>query len=163
MRTFAYILLIFLSVFSSGGQAGFAVSSAAAPAADRVPEQAAAERTPGQVDWVPVPGPGKKVKINEDYVFTYEFNQKPQMGTVILVIKVFDQTGAQVVPFAVTGRSDMPSMRGAHDSGDVPFRTNRVNNYLMPVNVVMPGDWEIRITFSLNEKAVFHGSIRFDV
>ena len=57
----------------------------------------------------------------------------------------------------------MPSMRGAHDSGDVEFRTNKANNYLLPVNIVMPGDWEVRVTFSLNDKAVFHGSIRFDV
>jgi hypothetical protein len=124
---------------------------------------AAGVKTPGHIDWQPVAGPGKKVKINDDYVFTYEFSQKPQMGTVILIIKVYDKKGTQVVPFAVSGRTDMPSMRGAHDSGEVAFRTNRVNNYLLPVNIVMPGDWEVRVTFSLNNTAVFYGSIRFDI
>ena len=142
-----------------------AASAAPSPAASAAAaqDQATGIKTPGHIDWQPVAGPGKKVKINDDYVFTYEFSQRPQMGTVILIIKVFDKKGAQVVPFALSGRTDMPSMRGAHDSGEVVFRTNRVNNYLLPVNVVMPGDWEVRITFSLNDKAVFHGSIRFDV
>jgi len=54
-------------------------------------------------------------------------------------------------------------MRGAHDSGDVEFRVNKFNNYLLPVNVAMPGDWEIQVVFLLNDKAVFHGSIRFAV
>ena len=85
------------------------------------------------------------------------------MGMSILKIQVFDKKNNQVVPFKMTGRSDMPSMRGAHDSGDVEFKLSRRNDYLLPVNVVMPGDWEIRVIFRLNDQAVFHGSIRFDV
>jgi hypothetical protein len=150
-------------IFSVCAGSAVALDPPSVPSSPSLQDQAAAGKTPGHIDWVPVPGPGKKVKINDDYVFTYEFSQKPQMGTVILIIKVYDKNGAQVVPFSIIGRSDMPSMRGAHDSGDVAFRTNRVNNYLMPVNIVMPGDWEVRVTFSLNDKSVFHGSIRFDV
>jgi hypothetical protein len=118
---------------------------------------------PADVVWTPVPGPGKKCPVNDDYYFKYEFNEKPKMGMSILKIQVFDKKNDQVVPFKMTGRSDMPSMRGAHDSGDVEFKLNRKNDYLLPVNVVMPGDWEIRLIFRLNDQAVFHGSIRFDV
>ncbi len=121
-------------------------------------------RTAGEkAEWTPLPGPGKKVKINEDYSFTYEFSQRPQMGTVILVVRVVDSRGNKVVPFKITGRSDMPSMRGAHDSGEVEFKTNKALNYLLPVNIVMPGEWEVQLSFSLEGKAAFRGAVHFSV
>ncbi|MHB8054746.1 MAG: hypothetical protein ACYDH3_05820 [Candidatus Aminicenantales bacterium] len=116
-----------------------------------------------EIIWTPVPGPGKKCPINDDYYFKYEFSEKPKMGMVILKIQVFDRDKNQVVPFEAVGRADMPEMRGTHDSGDVEFKVNKVNNYLLPVNVVMPGEWEIKVVFLLNDKAVFHGNIKFDV
>ncbi|MGD0784132.1 MAG: hypothetical protein ABSA30_14885 [Candidatus Aminicenantales bacterium] len=118
---------------------------------------------PADIVWTPVAGPGRKCAVNEDYYFKYEFNEKPKMGMSILKIQVFDRKNNQVAPFKMAGRSDMPSMRGAHDSGDVEFKLNRKNDYLLPVNVAMPGDWEIRVTITLDGKDVFHGSIRFDV
>jgi hypothetical protein len=136
--------------------AAFPAVLAAIPAR---PSQAAQ----ADIVWTPVPSSGKKCPINEAYYFKYEFSQKPKMGMVILKVQFFDKNNDQVVPFKATGRSDMPSMRGAHDSGDVEFRLNKKNDYLLPVNVVMPGDWEIRVVFLLNGRAVFHGSIRFDV
>jgi len=137
--------------------------SAAAGTALPIQGQIAGAKTPGHIDWVPLPGPGKKVKISEDFSFTYEFSQRPQMGTVILVVRVTDKKGAQVVPYKITGRSDMPEMRGAHDSGDVEFKTNKAANYLLPVNIVMPGEWEVQLTFSLNGQAVYYGCLRFTI
>jgi hypothetical protein len=116
-----------------------------------------------EIVWTPTPGPGKKCPINDDYFFKYEFNEKPKMGMVILKIQVFDKKGNQVVPYLIIGRSDMPSMRGAHDSGEVEFKLNKRNDYLLPVNIVMPGEWEIRVTMKLNGQPVYYGSIRFDV
>jgi hypothetical protein len=153
------LALIALSAFSVAGTARVVAVAAPVPR----PQTQVGETPAGPIAWTPLPGPGKKVKINGDYSFTYEFSQRPQMGTIILIIRVTDRRSDQVLPFKITGRSDMPSMRGAHDSGDVEFKTNRGNNYLLPVNIVMPGDWEVRVTFSLNDTAVFHGSIRFDV
>jgi hypothetical protein len=148
-KLFIIFLLILASLVAAfGALAVFAQSAAPKPA---------------DVVWTPVPGPGKKCPVNDDYYFKYEFSEKPKMGMSILKIQVFDRKNGQVVPFKMTGRSDMPSMRGAHDSGDVEFKLNRKNDYLLPVNVVMPGDWEIRLIFRLNDQAVFHGSIRFDV
>jgi len=123
----------------------------------------AQEAKPPEIVWKSLPGPGRKFAIDDRYVLRYEFNEKPKLGMIILKVQVFDKSGAQVTPFAATGRSDMPSMHGAHDSGDVEFKLNRKNDYLLPVQIAMPGDWEIRIIFRLNGKPVFYGSIRFDV
>jgi hypothetical protein len=110
-----------------------------------------------------LPKSGKKCWIGEVNYFTWEFDKTPKMGTSILIVKLYDKDGTQVSDLTVTGRSDMPSMRGAHDSGEVTFKTNKAGSYLLPVNVVMPGDWEVRLTFSRNGIVIFRGRIAFDV
>jgi len=110
-----------------------------------------------------LPKSGKKCWIGEVNYFIWEFDRTPKMGTAILIIKLYDKDGKRVSDLAVTGRTDMPSMRGAHDSGDVAFKTNRAGDFLMPVNVVMPGDWEVQLTFSRNGIVIFRGRIAFDV
>jgi hypothetical protein len=116
-----------------------------------------------EIVYKPLPGPGKKCWINEELYFTYKFSEKPKMGTVILVIQVFNKNGDKLTPFLLKGRSDMPSMSGAHDSGDQEFKLNKKNDYLLPVNIAMPGGWEVRLTFLKDGKPVFYGSLTFDV
>lgn len=106
---------------------------------------------------------GKKCWIGEVNFFTWEFDKTPKMGTSILIIKLYDKDGKRVSDLSIAGRSDMPSMRGAHDSGEVAFKTNKAGDYLLPVSVVMPGDWEVRLTFSRNGIVIFRGRIAFDV
>ena len=106
---------------------------------------------------------GKKCWIGEVNYFTWEFDKTPKMGTSILIIKLYDRDGKRVTDLRIAGRSDMPSMRGAHDSGEVAFKNNRAGDYLLPVNVVMPGDWEVQLTFSRNGIVIFRGRIAFDV
>jgi hypothetical protein len=110
-----------------------------------------------------LPGNDKKVTLPDGYAFTYGFVERPQLGTVVLRLRVTDAGGRQVTPFDISGRSDMPSMAGAHDSGDVPFKLNRKGDYLLPVNIVMPGDWEVKLLFRLGDKLVFAGAFGFDV
>ncbi|MBP7707224.1 MAG: FixH family protein [Candidatus Aminicenantes bacterium] len=110
-----------------------------------------------------LPKSGKKCWIGEVNYFTWEFDKTPKMGTAILIVKLYDKDGKRVSDLAVTGRSDMPSMRGAHDSGEVAFKTNKAGDYLMPVSIVMPGDWEVLLTFSRNGIVIFRGRIAFDV
>lgn len=110
-----------------------------------------------------LPKSGKKCWIGEVNYFTWEFDKTPKMGTSILIVKLYDKDGKRVSDLAVTGRSDMPSMRGAHDSGEVAFKTNKAGDYLLPVDVVMPGDWEVQLTFSRNGIVIFRGRIAFDV
>jgi len=162
MRQCTYIVFLLALAVAAAGPAAAASPSASIPA-PLPQDQVTGAKTPGHIDWIPMPGPGKKVKLSDDYSFNYEFSQRPQMGTVILIIRVTDAKGTQVVPYKITGRSDMPSMRGAHDSGEVEFKTNKINNYLLPVNIVMPGEWEVRVSFSLNDAPVFRGSILFKV
>jgi hypothetical protein len=106
---------------------------------------------------------GKKCWIGEVNYFTWEFDKTPKMGTSILIIKLYDRDGKRVTDVAITGQSDMPSMRGAHDSGEIAFKLNKAGDYLLPVNVVMPGDWEVRLTFSRNGSVIFRGKVTFDV
>jgi hypothetical protein len=110
-----------------------------------------------------LPKAGKKCWIGEVNYFIYEFDRTPKMGTAILKIQLFDKDGKQVSDLDISGRSDMPSMKGAHDSGEVAFKLNKKGDYLLPVNIVMPGGWEVLLTFSRNKVVVFRGRIVFDV
>ena len=114
-------------------------------------------------DYSELPGPGKKCSIDDEFYFTYEFTEKPRMGTAILRVRVYGQDGNQSTAFAVLGRYDMPSMAGAHDSGEQEFKLNKKGDYLLPVNIVMPGDWEVKLTFKRGDSIVFRGVFRFDV
>jgi hypothetical protein len=129
------------------------------PACANAPARSAAE----EEEFKLLPGPGKRVMLGGGLSFAYEFSEKPKLGMIILKVQVFDAGKKKVAPLAVTGSSDMPSMRGAHDSGDQDFKLNKKNDYLLPVNIVMPGEWEIRLTFRKNDKAVFKGRLLFDV
>lgn len=110
-----------------------------------------------------LPAAGKKYRIDDEYYFVYEFTEKPKMGLAILRVRVFDRSGNKSNSFRILGRSDMPSMAGAHDSGDQEFKLNKKNDYLLPVNIAMPGEWEIKLTFRRDETTVFKGMFRFDV
>jgi YtkA-like len=148
--------------------AAAALSMAAAPFASAQPA-ASCCNSPGVTPqgqepvFQDLPKSGKKCWIGEVNYFTWEFDKTPKMGTAVLVIKLYDKDGKRVSDLVVTGRSDMPSMRGAHDSGEVAFKTNRAGDYLLPVSVVMPGDWEVLLTFSRNGIVIFRGRIAFDV
>jgi len=108
-------------------------------------------------------GSGKKCPIGQDYYFIYEFDQTPKMGTAILKIRLFDGRGNRTTELTIKGQSDMPSMRGAHDSGEVLFKLNRKGDYLLPVNIVMPGEWEVRLVFLKGEDVIYRGFLRFNV
>lgn len=111
----------------------------------------------------PMPGRGEKVTINNEYYLLYDFDKKPKMGTVILKVSVYTNDGMKDTTLEVAADSGMPSMRGAHDTGDLPMQISRKKEYLLPINIVMPGEWEIRITIKKAGKVMFRGSHRFDV
>ena len=106
---------------------------------------------------------GKKCWIGDAYYFKWKFDKKPQLGTAILKVQLFDKNGKRLTSLGITGMSDMPSMRGAHDSGEVPFQLNKKGDYLLPVNIVMPGEWEVKLTFLKEKAPVFRGRITFKV
>jgi hypothetical protein len=110
-----------------------------------------------------MPGPGKKVPIGNDQYIIYGFDKKPKLGTVIMKVEIFTKEGKKDTSFEVRADSGMPSMRGAHETGDQPFKLSQKGDYLLPINIVMPGDWEIRMTLLKDGKVIFRGSYQFDV
>jgi hypothetical protein len=106
---------------------------------------------------------GERFIVSEGIYGTWEFNQKPQIGMVILKIQLFDKDDVKISPLTIIGSSGMPSMPGHHDSGEVAFNLNKKQNYLLPINVVMPGEWEVQLIFRDGEKIVQRAVIRFDV
>jgi hypothetical protein len=112
---------------------------------------------------IPALKAGQKHWIGEQYYFVYNFDKKPQMGTVIMKIQVFTKDGKQDTSLEITGDADMPSMKGAHSSGNQVFKMNKKGDYLLPVNVVMPGEWEVVLNFLKEKKPIFTGSVRFNV
>lgn len=104
-----------------------------------------------------------KNKLDDDHYFVWEFDKAPKMGTAILKIKIFTNDSRQISDFIISGRADMPSMRGHHDSGEVLFKLSAKNDYLLPVNIVMPGRWEIVLVFKRGEKVIRSCRILFDV
>ena len=110
-----------------------------------------------------IPGPGKKVPLRSDYYFVYGFDKKPQMGTVIMKVEVYTMDGKKDTSMEIKGDAGMPSMRGAHETGERPFKLSKNGAYLLPIDIVMPGDWEIRLTFTKNGQVIFRGSYQFDV
>jgi hypothetical protein len=110
-----------------------------------------------------LPDAGKKIWIRGTLYFTWKFDKKPKLGTAFLKVQLFDKTDAQVTSLNVVGISGMPSMGSAHDSGEVPFKLNKKGDYLLPVNVVMPGEWEVKLIFLKGKEPVFRGRITFKV
>lgn len=110
-----------------------------------------------------MPGPGKKVAIGNNYYFIYGFDKQPQMGTVIMRVEVYTMNGKKETSLEIKGDAGMPSMRGAHETGDQLFKLSKNGVYLLPIDIVMPGDWEIRLTFLKDGKVIFRGSHQFDI
>ena len=110
-----------------------------------------------------MPEPGKKVSIGNDYYLIYGFDKKPKLGTVIMKVEIFTREGEKDTSTEVKADAGMPSMKGAHETGDRPFKLSKKGDYLLPINIVMPGDWEIRLTLLKEGKVIFRGSYQFDV
>ena len=110
-----------------------------------------------------MPGPGKKVPVGSDYYFIYGFDKKPRLGTVIMKVEIFTTEGKKETSFEAKVDAGMPSMRGHHETGERSFKLSQKGDYLLPINIVMPGDWEIRLTVLKEGKVVFRGSYQFDV
>ena len=114
-------------------------------------------------DYPPMPGPGKKVPIGEGYYLIYGFDKPLKMGRVIMKVEVFTADGKKDTSLEVKADADMPSMRGAHGTGDRPFQLSKKGDYLLPISIVMPGDWEIKLTVLKAGKVIFRGRYNFNV
>ncbi len=109
------------------------------------------------------PQTGTKIALDADHYFTYGFEKPPKIGMAIMRVEIFTRDGKRDTSFVVKGDADMPSMRGAHSTGDKDFSLSAKGVYLLPVRLVMPGDWEITFTFLKEGKVVFRGAYLFDL
>ena len=116
-----------------------------------------------QIVYQSLPKPGTKVPIGADHYFIYGFDKQPKIGMAIMRVEIFTRDGKRDTSFTVKGDADMPSMRGAHAMGNKDFSLSAKGVYLLPVRLVMPGDWEIRFTFVKKGKPVFRGAYLFDL
>jgi len=96
---------------------------------------------------VNLPGFNKTVNLPDGKHFTYNFSKKPKIGTAILQVHLYDKKNRHSDDYTVYVTSDMPSMRGAHASGDVKMKANAKGVLMAPINFVMPGMWEINLKF----------------
>ena len=87
----------------------------------------------------------QEIAISSEYVIKYEWPEKPKVGSYTLKINLVDKAGAAVEDAEVVVDYDMPSMRGAHATTEA-MKRNAKGDYLLPINFVMPGDWEIVVS-----------------
>ena len=134
-------------------------------AADAGNDQSGAARAPGPVaaEFQKLPKPGDKVPLGAGYSFVYGFTNPPKLGPVIMKVLIYDRDGKQDTSFVVRGDMDMPSMRGAHSTGEKEFSLSKRGAFLLPASIAMPGDWEFRFTFEQNGQIVFRGAYLFDI
>jgi hypothetical protein len=129
-----------------------------------IPSYLDAATTPAaKIMYQPLPKPGERTALDASSYFTYGFDKPAKLGMAIMRVEIFNRDGKRDTSFVVKGDADMPSMRGAHSTGDKPFSLSAKGVYLLPVRLVMPGDWEIRFTFEKNGKTVFRGAYLFDL
>ncbi len=122
-------------------------------------EASKADKTPV---FVAMPGPGENVPLGNGKYLIYGFVKTPKMGPAIMKIQVFDKNGERdrsVTITADSGMPDMPSMGTDHAT----CMLNKKGDYLVPINITMPGDWEVRLTVSQDGTVVYRGSYRFNV
>ncbi len=104
--------------------------------------------------------PGEKNTLPDGGWFTCGFVEKPKLGTAIIKVQVFDKSGARVTTREIIGEYGMPSMR-YHDSGPVKFQLNKKGDYLLPVELVMPGEWSVLVRVKSGKEEIYAGQVLF--
>lgn len=107
--------------------------------------------------------PGKKIQYDADHYLTFGFDKPPKLGMVIMRVEIFTLDGKRDTSFTVKGDADMPSMRGAHSAGEKAYSLSAKGVYLMPVRLVMPGDWEVTFIIIKKGITIYRGAYLFDL
>ncbi|MDR0676837.1 MAG: FixH family protein [Elusimicrobiota bacterium] len=104
-----------------------------------------------------------KIAINDNYYFKYTFPEKIKIGNSVIKISIFDKNDKKVDTLKIIGSYDMPSMRGNHSFINQTFQKNKNSDYLLPLNLVMRGEWEIILIIQENNENIYNGAILFKV
>ena len=105
---------------------------------------------------------GKNNMLPSGGWFTWKFDKKPKLGTLIVIVQAYSKDGKRDTSYEITGESGMPSMH-YHDSGKVKFQKNKKGDYLLPMNVVMTGEWRIVLRVKKAKKEIYAGQILFSI
>ncbi len=105
-------------------------------------------------------GAGTKIPVGSDHYIVYGFDRTPKLGPMILKVEVYDRAQRKVTPFEILAEADMPAMSGAHATGPRRFSVSRKGDYLIPLDLVMPGEWIITLWIGQDGREVFTGAIR---
>jgi hypothetical protein len=114
-------------------------------------------------DYEVLPGENKKIMLSDGSYFTYQFAEHPKLGPIILKIQIYNPKDQKETSYEILGEYGMPEMKGAHESGRESFQQNKKGDYLLPVNIVMQGEWEMNLTFVKDKKEIFKGTFKFSV
>jgi hypothetical protein len=98
--------------------------------------------------------------ISNDYYVKYTWQKKPKIGTDLLFVEVYGKDKKKVKDLSITADAYMPSMRGAHDTGDKPLKLNKNDKYVIDVNFMMAGEWGIDLKFAKNGKVFAVGLVK---
>jgi hypothetical protein len=140
-----------------------AQSNCCASHTQKMKEAAAATAATPVVEYAPMAAPGGKVQIGNGAYLIYGFDKPLKMGTVIMKVEVFTADGKKDNSLEIKADMDMPSMRGAHATGDRSFQLSKKGDYLLPLSIVMPGEWEIKLSVAKDGKVIFRGKYSFNV
>jgi nitrogen fixation protein FixH len=92
------------------------------------------------------------VSANGEYILTYEWPQKPKMGAYTLKANLVDKTGNPVEGVDIIVNYDMPTC-GSHAKTETMKRNDK-GDYLLPINFVMRGEWEIVLSAQKDEQEI---------
>jgi hypothetical protein len=115
------------------------------------------------VNIITLPGYGKKVWINKNTYFTYSFISKVKMGANTLKVNMYDMNKKPITSYQVLVSYDMPSMKGMHANKDKPMLINKKGIYLLPLNFVMPGVWQVDLQFMMDKKTAAKGTFTLKI
>jgi hypothetical protein len=115
------------------------------------------------VNVVTLPGYGKKAWLDKDTYMVYTFAKKVKMGANTLKVNIFNRDKKLVTNYQVLVSYDMPSMKGMHATKDQPMQINTKGTYLLPLNFVMPGVWQVDLQFMMDKKTISKGSFTLKV
>ncbi|OGS53338.1 MAG: hypothetical protein A3J79_04050 [Elusimicrobia bacterium RIFOXYB2_FULL_62_6] len=130
------------------------------------PERAPGAGTAAQSATVPLtipalPAEGVKENLQGGGWFTWKFAEKPKLGSVIVKVQAFNKDGSRNTACEIIGETGMPSMR-AHDLS-TGFVKNKKGDYLMPFDLVMPGEWQVVIRIKEGGKEIYAGQVLFNI
>lgn len=107
--------------------------------------------------------PKKSLGLYDNHTVSFQWDKSPNIGNRVLFVNIRDKKNRLSDDFTVTANAYMPSMRGAHDTGDKPLKLNKKNQYAIPVHFMMLGGWEIELKFSKDGKLRNSARIVLDI